>query len=1815
MHNASKFFPLLNARKEELIILPQHQQNILSQECLHDAILIHKAIVNITDFKELCATSRQLNQSCVISSPLELSGHKFENIKNFSSILLREWKTPRTILSTGQTFKSAHKTLLANFRSINNKDHAWADALQIIYFVRKPTTELDHKMVSKFEKSVKSAIASTRKRLSCASVSIRTGRTESDALEDVLKFKLVPLYVSALIIWLVLVTALYLLMSNLGCLVIVLLSLVIISVPIASAAGIVSMAGLPLFPTFLFVPFLLLGKGTSDLLIILMEWERQKDVPSFKFRVASCLSKGGLLTASSSVCGTILLGIAINSSVAVISNFFICSILVFIFTSLTVTTLVVTLLIYGKRHPNIFSYALQKCGGKFSTTIAGEKSKKNRIKQKLTKIANASIQFLTSPVGKSISLLILVVILVLCTVSAIRKSERIGQAESLYMNENYRNFNDARKTFFDKEIDVSIIFLGKQNYSQEYVQREIMTTCETLGKASYSQEESTCWITEFKKWVHRESVNCSGLEFYKCLKRFLNEDTNILYQRDVQLDSFLRISSSRVHLTMTKSNQFQNEKRSLNSLRKDLKKSALEVVGVSETFFRLDDIRLLEKETIHLLIFSAVAVFISCLLTSASVIVSGYLVVTFYLLIFETAAIMQRLEIQLNEISILVLFAVIVASFRYSILVAHAFILSEKLEVNVRMVHSLRNVGLSVLLAAFTAIIGSISLSFIFPSLNIEFIAVIPLITVLGLLHALILLPSHLSFLDQIFTCCDSIEINNFVSLSREESLPLKSATDLVIQYKAKRPGISIVGIGCRFPGANSKDLFWDMLVQGKSPIGEFPTKRVEEHKNFHKFYHPKRFVSGRLCATNGSYLEDIQGFDNVFFGISNQEARAMDPQQRILLQVVYEAIEDAGMRLEDLQKSRTGVFVGVMNLEFGALVTDSSNYKNIDQFSSTGITASIIANRVSFCLNLTGPSVAVDTACSSALTALKIACDNLQNGDCEVAIVCAPNVVLNHAMQMVSSIGGLLAPDGRCKSFDASGDGYGRGEGFAAVLLKLTKAAVSDKDDIYCEIVACGMNNDGQNAVPVTAPSAKMQGALSRRVLEQSGMSPEDVGYLEAHGTGTAIGDVVEVNSITDTYTNGTIQTRKLRIGSIKSNLNHTESTSGLAGLIKVALMIKQKMFVPTVNVHLLNPKLKLHERGLLLQQTCETWSTEEDKPRVGAVNSFGYGGSNVHAVLREFKPPQQSALDEKSNRQNYVLTISARSKSALKQMAIVLAHWLTDHVHDDDKTLTANVCYSLNERRSQHSHRLALSFGASSDASQSLSAYGNEIVGWDKLVSYGKPTSHDQKVVFMFGGQGSQWYGMGRQLIECEPVFREAIWEVSSLIKTFGETWSLVEELMKSEEVSRIAESWLSQPATFAVQYATAQLLKSWGIHPSAVLGHSLGEFAAAATAGIITVREAVQLVLIRSTLQEKCPSNGGMAALGMSEEKAKDLLSNLKLENTLGIAAVNDANSVTVSGDSESVQALGDHLKMNSIEVFWRVLGTKRAFHSFHMESIRKPFHAGMKRLCLKPQLAKIPMYSTVTGEVISGQQLNDNYWWQNIRRHVQFHPATKYLLKDGYKQIIEISTQPILAHYVKQIGLQENIKGESPIVLATLPRKRVAIDDQHKVFLQNTVCKLHSLGYPIDWSRLQGHPTANFIHLPTYPWKENIFWYRERPPQEIIQPLPANKSLVKSHYSTRECTSESQSLAELHPFLEKALMTKPFSGLNCWETDIDLHRIPWLKDHALVQGSIVMPGAAYLEMAFAMVKDTFYGMAGMELTDVKLSSLLTLPETQV
>ena len=1818
LSRAAQFFPLLEARREQIIMTAKHGQNILSGDCLKDAVFVHKAVLNISGYQKLCfrqqvpqnTSKTSVKQDCVISSPLEFAGDHFEHLSNISSILVQESTITRAVPGS-ETGQSSFREMISNFRVRNKTDPltARADALRIVYFLIKATTDEEDQKVVSFERSFERLVLSIRHRLKCASLSFETGKTKTDVLQNVLKLELKSLYLSALVMIALAFTVTYFSSTILNCLTTVFLLFSSVLSPLVCFAGIVSIANISPSPTTLFIPFLLLGKVASDVVLFLGEWERQKEIKSLEHRVSSCVTKAGILHVLSSLCGTILLGIVIKSSFDVISRFFLMALVAYVLVTVASVLITVTLVSCLKSQ-SAKTLCLLSCSRRspFLSVTSFGGGPIQQLQVTLRTFRESVTKMLMSFAGKVIAVIILAGIVSLCVLSASRSGGRAGTTQNLYhQDDNFKKFNEAQEKFFGNETDVSIVFSEKVEYSHQTVQNEIITICRTLEEASYSHRKSSCWMAALLLWAKQHNTSCLNSEFYLCLKSFLNQPSSFFYQRDVRFeDNHSRLLASRIRLDMVLHNHFKEDRRTLEKLREKLStQSSLKTAPVSEKFFKIDDLYLLEKEALFVLVTASVVVFVFCLLSSSSFGISAYLAVTFDLLVFETASIMEACRIRLNPISFISLVFSVVLALNFSLQMAYSFIFSGKQKIAQRAIEAFHAVSGSVIAAALLEISGSLSLGFIYPSLQDVFFQLVPLVFALGLIHAIVIFPPVVTL---IFEVIDNFyaenELNRLLNIKKgiqEKYLKVPDCDAPQRQAKSKRPALSIIGISCRFPGANSKDMFWNLLEQGKSSIRAFPQNRAGLHETFLKYYHPKRFVSGRHCAVNGSYLEEIQTFDNSFFGISSQEARGMDPQQRILLEVVYEAIEDAGMRLEDLQKCKTGVFVGAMTLEYGNhLVSDPSNYQSIDKFSSTGMAGSILANRVSFCLNLTGPSIAVDTACSSSLTALKLACDNLHNGDCNVAIVCAPNIVLNYCVQMVSSMAGLLAPDGRSKSFDASGNGYGRGEGFAAVILKLSEAALSDKDDEYCHITACGMNSDGKNAVPITAPSAKIQAELSRMVLEQSGVSVEDVDYFEAHGTGTAIGDVIEVASIADTYTKRTKNPiRKLRIGSVKSNLNHTESASGLAGLIKVALMIKKKRFVPTVNVHVLNPKLKLEERGLVVQQTNEPWITENEKPRIAAVNSFGFGGSNVHAICKEVSSHQRSE-EEKVPRLNHVLTMSARSQEALKRMAKCYSEWLKDKRENVDKTFVEDLCYSLNERRSQFPHRLALPFGFVSEASKYLTEYADNSIGLEKLVSHGEVKSSDPRVVFMFGGQGSQWYAMGRQLIETEPVFKESIITVSKLVRNLGKPWSLMVELMVTEDKSRISENSISQPATFAIQYATAQLLMSWKIHPSAVVGHSLGEFAAACIAGIITLKEAVQLVLTRSTLQDQCPHNGGMAALGMSEESARSLMTELKLNSLLSIAAVNDANSVTVSGDSQSIEALGKHLAIHSSHTFWRILDTRRAFHSSHMELIRKPFQAATKQMKLKPQLSKIPMYSTVEGEVISGEQLDRDYWWRNIRCPVQFYPAVNHLLKDGYKQIIEISMQPILSHYVKQIAMQEKLQDRAvPVVFATLPSKRIPVSDQHRTFLLNTVCKLYTRGFPIEWACVQSNPSAKFVRSVTYPWVKNSFWYRESPPQTTIPTVIGDK----------------RTTSKTHPFLEKTRMTELYSGLDCWETEIDLHRFPHIKDHALIKGGAVMAGAAYVEMAFAMVRDKFVDVAGLELSDVKLLSLLTLPENKV
>ena len=1818
LFDAAKAFPLLESRREQIIFSPKWSQNILSEDCLKEVVEVHQTVVNITGYKQLCVRKVPMNrtstgvveQECVISSPLEFAGANFEHLSNLSSSLAHEWQKYRLTLSTAQTFLFTLQEVISNFEVVNetNPPTSRADAIRLTYFIRKPFNEEDREVVN-FEKHFEKEVSSLSHRLNCSLLSFRTGEATEKAIQSIFTPELTPLCVSAITMVFLVLISFKIGLSTLVCFETVLILSLSFILPLACAAGILSIAHVPFSSTLFFIPFFLLGKTASDVLLLLGEWERQNHIRSLEHRVGSCFGRMGIIQISSAFCGTVLFGIPIKSSFEVISRFYLFILVGYALVSTASFFITATIMQYEEKLfkclRTLVARSCRKASSEFKCSLVKEPMAKSMSKLRFA-LKNAA-HMLTTPGARVISFVLLACFATLGVLSALHFGEKASATTNLYRhNDNFNQFTEDQRKFFENVSDVSIVFLNDIDYSQPTAQNQIINICKTLGEASYSHAVSVCWISDVLQWARKQNASCSNSEFHRCLNEFLRQPVHAPLQQDVHFERNT-IVASRIHLQMIWHHSFEEDRRSLERLRHDLTTHvSFKALAVSHKFFEFDDLSLLHGELVFVFATGTAVVFVLCLLSSTSFVICSYITLTFLLLVLETVGIMKTWDIHLNHVTFICLYCALFLALNPSQYVAHSFVFSEEKNVRERMTGALRLVAWPVLTAALLQICGSISLGFIYPALQNIFFRLVPLVLSLGVIHAIVIFPPTITTFVELINSFDSLNeeivLNSVVDELEQKLTSLKVLDCTSFHVKAKYLPVSIVGIGCRFPGAKNKDLFWNLLEQGECSVGAFPPNRRQQHEKFLQHYHPKGFVSGRLSAVDGSYMEEIQTFDQSFFGITNGEACAMDPQQRILLEVVYEAIEDAGMKLEDLQKCKTGVFAGVMNLDYNALVTEASNVNNINQFSSTGITASIIANRVSFCFNLTGPSVAVDTACSSSLTALKLAVDNLQKGECDVAIVCAANIVLDHIMQMVSSMAGLLAPDGRCKSFDASGDGYGRGEGFAAIILKLSKAASNDGDDEYCQIIACGVNNDGQNARPITAPSSKMQAELSKTVLEWSGVSPEDVSYIEAHGTGTAIGDVVEVTGIADTYTRGTINpTRKLKIGSVKSNLNHTESTAGLAGLIKLALMIKKKRMVPTVNVRTLNPKLKLQEKGLVIQQAAEPWKVENGKLRVAAVNSFGYGGSNAHAILREVPSKETLQEENKTHRLNHVLTLSARSQEALKKMAKLYSEWLNECAPRMDASFIPNLCYSLTERRSQLPHRLALPFRSILDASIALQDYTTGSMDSDKAACYGEAKSSNVRLAFLFGGQGSQWYAMGRQLITCEPVFREAILNVSDLVKDFGEPWSLTEELMAPEDKSKMEENSISQPVTFAVQYATVQLLMSWKIYPSAVLGHSLGEIAAACTAGIITLREAVYIVLTRSTLQDLCPSNGSMAALGMSEHEAKELIIDLKLDAKLSIAAVNDAKSVTVSGDCQSVEALGQHLAIHSRGTFWRILKTKRAFHSHHMEHIKKPFIKDMKKVGLKPEHSKIPMYSTVSGEIIPGAHLNSDYWWRNIRFPVLFHMAAKNLLEDGNKQIIEISSQPILAYYVKQIAEQENFKDqEMPIVLNTLPRKRVPIDEQHKAFLQSTVCRLYTMGYPLDWTCVQGDPSAKFIRLPNYPWTESRFWFTKHQPESTISPLSIDKTSIKS---------------KTHPFLEKVKLTVQYSGLRCWESEIDLHRFPHLKDHALLQGGAVMPGAAYLEMAFAMAKDQFVDVAGLELIDVKLSSLLTLPETKV
>jgi acyl transferase domain-containing protein len=625
-----------------------------------------------------------------------------------------------------------------------------------------------------------------------------------------------------------------------------------------------------------------------------------------------------------------------------------------------------------------------------------------------------------------------------------------------------------------------------------------------------------------------------------------------------------------------------------------------------------------------------------------------------------------------------------------------------------------------------------------------------------------------------------------------------------------KAEPIAVIGLGCRFPGgANHPDAFWRLLENGVDAISKIPADRWDSDA----LYDPRPATPGKMTTRWGGFLDQVDQFDPDFFGISPREALRMDPQQRLFLEVAYEALEDAGQVHEQLMGSRTGVFVSSYHNDYGHLQYSDPN--QIDAYSSTGTAHSIVANRLSYLLNLQGPSITVDTACSSSLVAVHLACQSLRNEECNLALAGGVSLMLSPEVTISLSNWGFMTPDGRCKTFDARADGFVRGEGCGVVVLKRLADALTDGDTILAVIRGSAVNQDGRTSV-LTAPSGLAQQTVIRQALDNAGLTPDQISYIEAHGTGTSLGDPIEVEALAEII-GPRADDQKCVLASVKTNIGHLEAAAGIAGLIKVVLSLQHELIPPHLHFTSLNPHISLDHMPFVIPTQAYPWPAGS-KRRCAGVSSFGFGGTNAHIILEE-APQVPAAPPEKESQPPYLLPLSAHNPEALQSLAQSYLDFLTNitvsnSIAGEVQPDLADICYTASVRRNHYDYRMTLVGDSSQAIVEQLNAFiqgkTRAEANLSQRTAVGSP-----KPVFVFSGQGPQWWAMGRELLAQEPVFRAVIEECDTLLRQYT-SWSLMTELTAAEAESRLDQTEVAQPALFALQVALAALWRSWGIVP---------------------------------------------------------------------------------------------------------------------------------------------------------------------------------------------------------------------------------------------------------------------------------------------------------------------------------------------------------------------------------------------------------------
>lgn len=985
---------------------------------------------------------------------------------------------------------------------------------------------------------------------------------------------------------------------------------------------------------------------------------------------------------------------------------------------------------------------------------------------------------------------------------------------------------------------------------------------------------------------------------------------------------------------------------------------------------------------------------------------------------------------------------------------------------------------------------------------------------------------------------------------------------------RAVPEGIAIIGIGCRFPGAKGPDALWRLLRDGVDAITEVPADRFD----IDAVYDPTSTRPGTLCSRWGGFLQHVDQFDPYFFGISPREAARMDPQQRLLLEVAWEALEDGGQVPDKLVGSRTGVFVGMCNSDYANLLVGP---ENIDIYFTAGVAFSVLPGRVSYALGLEGPSVAVDTACSTSLVATHLACQSLLRGESDLALAGGSNLILLPEAGIGFSQAKALSPDGRCKFGDARANGFVRSDGVAVVVLKALSRARADGDRIYAVIRGSAVNNDGRSGGLLMAPSRLGQEGALREAYRNAGVSPSRVQYVEAHGTGTSVGDPIELEALGAVVGADRPEDRPCFVGSMKTNIGHTEGAAGVAGLIKVALSLWHRAIPANLHFHEPNPHVPWRDLHLVIPRELTPWPADS-RPALAGVSSFGISGTNAHIVLEE-APRGASAVDETapSALTPHLVPLSAHTPEALRAMAHAYQAFMSV---EQDAPALQDLCYTASVRRSHHDHRLAVVAHSREELTDHLEAFLQEELR-PGMSSGRRIPDRRRKLVFVFPGQGSQWIGMARDLFEQEPVFRRALERCDAAMRAHTD-WSLLKELAADESDSRFDELDIIQPALFAIQVGLSMLWRSWGVEPDAVLGHSMGEVAAAHVAGILELDDAVRIICRRSqVVRRRASGKGGMAVVELPAEEVKDLLAGWG--GRVEIAACNGPTTTVVSGDRAALQELRASIEAQG--TFFQMVKVDYASHSKQMEPLRAELLEALGGV--RPRMASVPMISTVTASPLDGSTCETSYWVRNLRETVLFSQAVHHLVRDGHAIFLEISPHPVLTGAISQCLARGGYEGS---VLPSLRRK-----EEGRAVMLGSLGELYTLGYPVDWGRL--YPSeGRIVRLPSYPWQRERFWLGDH---EVSDGGTSARSHGRRAGMRRRL---------LGPHLRSAAD----SGTHFWEMDVSIRSFPYLGDHR-VQGLVVLPAAAYVEMALAAAAEVF-GAGAHVLEGFTFTKALFLPE---